>query len=301
MARHDIRTVAESIRRSLASVHRGEVGTLGVTLTDSDTILTLAGSLPRGLRAGSILSVGMETMRVVDVDQNTSEVEVIRAWAQTLEATAHAEGEEIWIDPRFTGTDIVESMYDELESWAPDLYRISDATVSIEADASTYELTADWADALGIVAIRRNWTTDADTVWPSVEYRVQTGSITGWAQTTISGKLIRFLQPTFAGRLHIIVGRPFDTEPFELDTNLVSDVGMERSQVDVLKLGVRYRLLGDKESGRSSREAQDEPRRAEEVPPRSAADESNRLYAMYIRRKNVEIAKLRRKYPLRMS
>lgn len=301
MARHDIRTVAESIRRSLASVHRGEVGVLGVNLDDSETILTLSTAVPPGLRPGSILSIGMETMRVADVDANTGEVEVIRSWAQTVAASAHLTGEEIWINPRFTGTDIVEAMYDELESWSPDLYRVSDATVSIAEDAEVYELSADWADALGVVSVRRNWTVDASQAWPSFNYRLQAGSVSGWAQTTTSGKLLRFLEPTYSGRLHIVVGRPFDTEPWELTTNLITDVGMERSQVDVLKFGVRYRLLGDKEAGRSSREAQDEPRRAEEVPPRSAADEANRLYAMYIRRKNVEIAKLRKKYPLRIA
>jgi hypothetical protein len=69
--------------------------------------------------------------------------------------------------------------------------------------------------------------------------------------------------------------------------------------LDVLDMGIKWRLLGDSEVGRSARNAQDVPRRAEEVPPKSASDEAVRIYPLYVRRKAEEIDRLRWQYPLR--
>jgi hypothetical protein len=299
MARTEVRTVAESIRRQLASTHRHEVNTLGALLTADvgDNVVTLSYPLSAGLIAGSVISVGTETMRVISVDPGAQELTVIRAWAQTVAVSAHALGDEVWVNPRFTGTDIIEAMHDEIASWDPDLFRVADDTVTVVAERETYELPAEWADALGVVRVRRNWTLDTSTSWPEMSFRLQRGT-TAWEGATTTGILIRFLEPVWDGRLHILVARPFDLSTFELTTDLETDVGLKVSMIDLLKIGARYRLIGEKEVGRSARDIQDEPRRSEEVPARAAADESNRLYVMYLRRKATEIAKQRRAYPL---
>ena len=69
--------------------------------------------------------------------------------------------------------------------------------------------------------------------------------------------------PIRAGAVYLLAAAPLDVDSISWTADLVEDIGMQQSQLDVLDMGVKWRLLGDSEAGRSSRDAQDQPRRAE--------------------------------------
>lgn len=248
-------------------------------------------------------------MRVVAVDTVNKKATVLRGWLDSI-AVYHYANDEVQVDPRFPLSDILDTMIDELASWPPDLYQVTDQTFTITSsfytDNVTFELPASWIGMLGVLDVRRNTPGDAysgvaDTRWPEVRYRLQRGTPAGFLGAPNSGLLLRLLDSVWQGSLYVRVALPFDTSTFELDTDLVDDVGIASSMLDVLTMGVKLRLMGDQENARSARSAQDDVRIAQEVPPGSATNSRNAMWAMYLRRRSEEMNRLRRFDPPRFN
>lgn len=306
MARTTVINTIERIRRQLSSALRYEVNVVGALLPVTGNVLSLSFNLTRGVRTGSVLSCGMELMRVMDVNEPTREVTVLRGW-QDSDPVVHQIGEEVWINPRFNVTDIYEAMVDELNAWPPDLYRVLDASTSVGLGTTIYELPATFAGALGIVDVRahstisyeQGWYTSPS--WPRVDFRLQRGTPVGFAPAPVSGLLLRFVDTLDAGGLYVQVAMPFNTAAMTYTADLVTDVGLAMSMLDVLTLGVKSRLMADTNHGRSQRGNADEPRRAEEVPPNNALADASATFQVYLRRRSEEMNRLRAAYPVRMT
>lgn len=304
MARTTVANVIERCRRQLASSLRNEVNTLGASLDATETVVTLTYDLPAGLTAGSILSVGKELMRVVAISAPAKEATVIRGW-QDSDGETHATGDEVMINPRFTRYDIYDAIVDEISSWEPNLYYVESYQWAVAQTDETVELPASMADSLGVVEVRRQWTQDDDnTSWPTIDWRIMRGTVGTWDLATTSGLVIR-LMPNHgymrAGSVHALIARPFDVTTAELveTDDLVTDMNLSQSMIDLLVLGVKMRLMGDDEHGRSGRFTQDEPRRTEEVPVGSALTVAQTLRSTYNRRMGDEMRKLGNKYRMR--
>lgn len=297
MARTDIRQVVERIRRQLNGAFRYEVTTLGASAVPSDTVLTLAYALPPSLIPGAVLSIGTETMRVLGIDANAREVTVLRGWYDS-EPQAHADQAEVWINPRFTATDIFEAMHDELASWPVTLYKVVGDTFPVTNGQQTLELPAAWRYAYGIIDVRRQWGASTGTAWPRLPARVQRGDDWG---SIASGIHLRFTEPVCPGEVYVQAGIPFDLTAYAYANDLVDDVGLAGSMLDVLTMGVKMRLLIDNEADRSSRRAQDDSRRAEETPPDAALTSMRVSYPLYLRRRTEEALKLQALYPIRYT
>lgn len=307
MARTTIGNVIERVRRQLASSLRYEVNVLGAALTASatDTTVQLSYALSAGLREGAVLSVGREDLRVMSVDRNAMTAEVIRGW-QDSDAVAHSLGDEVWVNPRFSQVDIAEALADEILAWGRDLYRVADDTFTIADSAETYELPVAWAGAWGVVDVLRNWTVEDTSAWPRIPVKLIRGTTSSGGTyefdgATTSGLLLRFTDRVLAGKIHVTVALPFDLSDLSDSIDLVDDVGLQPSMLDVLTLGMKQRLIGDAEHSRHSRMTQDEPRRAEEVPPNAALQDSAQTFVAYMRRRGEEANRLRALYPLRMT
>jgi hypothetical protein len=301
MARTEIRSVVERIRRQLNGAFRYEVSQLGSSALDTDTVLTLAYALPPSLIPGAVVSIGTETCRVLDVDANAREITVIRGWYDSI-PQVHADTTEVWINPRFTATDIFEAMHDELASWPVTLYRVVGGTFPVGYGQQTLELPALWRDAYGIIDVRRQWGTSigsmASSAWPRLPARVQRGD--DWGDVT-SGIHLRFTEGVHVGNVYVQAGLPFDLAAFDYASDLVVDVGLAASMLDVLTMGVKMRLLIDNEADRSSRRAQDDSRRAEETPPEAALTSMRVSYPLYLRRRTEEAHKIQALYPIRYT
>lgn len=300
MSRTKVNSAVQRVKRQLASSFRYEVNVLLSAVNHSDTTVTFKYELPASVITGAVLSIANEEMRVMTVDRVAKSVQVLRGWNNSS-PISHMADEEIHINPRFSGLDIYEALIDEVTSWGPDLYRTVARQESVSDGQQTISLPLAWRDIYGLVDVRRNWSEDSTTSWARVEGRLQRGVPGTWDDGPKSGVLFRMFPPVYSGSLYFIAAAPLGVDNITWYADLVDDVGLKPSMLDVLDMGVKWRLLGDSEAGRSARVAQDMPRRAEEVPPRSASDEATRLYPLYVRRKAEEIDRLRWQYPLRFT
>ena len=300
MSRTKVSNAVQRVKRQLASSFRYEVNVLLSSVSHSDTVISFQYELPASVVTGAVLSIANEEMRVMSVDRVARETTVLRGWNDSY-AMTHSAGDEIHINPRFSGLDIYEALVDEVTSWGPDLYRTIARTEDVVHGQDTVYLPTSWKDIFGLVDVRRNWAEDMTTSWARVEGRLQRGVPGSWSNGPRSGVLFRLFPPVYSGSLYFVAATPLDTGSIQWHADLVDDVGLKPSMLDVLDMGIKWRLLGDSEAGRSARVAQDMPRRAEEVPPRAASDEANRLYPLYVRRKSEEVDRLRWQYPLRFT
>lgn len=303
MARTTVENTIERIRRQLASTVRMEINTLGSSLTTSTLTFPLTYDLANSIRSGAVLSIGRELMRVVSVNVTSKEVTVIRGWQDT-DAEAHDSGDEVLINPRFTRYDIYDAIVQEIDSWSPDLFKVSDASGAFADEAAGFEVPVAYSNALGVISLRRNFTDESSVVWPETSFALHRGASAELTPTEGSGLFVRFTKGVgympAAGRYAIRYAIPYDTADITSeDTDLVADVGLDSPLLELVELGVKYRLLMDDENPRSARSVQDEPRRNQEVPVGASLNHSQSTLQRYERRRNSEVIRLRTTYPFR--
>ena len=87
-----------------------------------------------------------------------------------------------------------------------------------------------------------------------------------------------------------------DTSTLDMATDL-ADINISRPMLELIELGVKARLMMDDEIGHSARNAQDEPRRNQDVQPGEALNVAQMMLQRYERRRNIEVRRLRTSYP----
>jgi hypothetical protein len=298
VARTTVDNTVQRIRRQLNSGYRYETNYLTSSINSSATTLTLSLAIPAGLQPGAVVYVGIEAMRVTAVQSTAGTITVVRGIYDS-DAAAHDAGDEVVINPRFSPLDIIDAMQEEIESYGPQLYRVDADEFTVAEVQDILELPLAWSDCYGVIDVRRKWNESDLDSWPRLTVRFQRGD-SNW--TTTSGKsILRFLQATEVGLVYVQVARPFITSTFTLATDLVNDVKLPSSMLDVVAMGTKLRLLVDNDSGRSARVAQDEPRRAEETPLGATVPPLQLTNALYRNRKQEEINKLRAMWPVRYA
>jgi len=207
---------------------------------------------------------------------------------------AHTSGAEIQISPRFTPLDIVDAMQDEIASYGPQMYRVDTVELTTNDYDDIAALPVAWNDMYGLIEVRRKFVDTEVTAWPRCNVRLQRNSA-----TLLGGApIIRFTDPMWAGTVQVRAARPFVLTSFTATTDLISDVKLPSSMLDVVSMGTKLRLLVDNENGRGARTAQDEPRRAEETPSGSMVQPFQFNNALYRNRRQEEINKLAALYPM---
>lgn len=291
------------IRRQLDSALRQETNRLGAALNAGEDVVTMDFEIQPSCRAGAILSIGNELMRVVSVLHAAKEVTVMRGWQDSIDAD-HADASEVLISPRFTLMDIKDAMVAEIDSWAPRLFRVVDYQWSVTDADESVELPYALSEALGVIGVRRQWAEEQDSsAWPTISYRLMRGTPGVWSGAATSGLRIRLLPfngQARTGSVFATLAMPFDVSSDVLrdEEDLVEDYGLAHSMLEVVELGVKMRIMADAESSRSSRTQQDEPRRAEETPPGAALTLAQTWRNTYTRRMGDETRKLLNKYPV---
>lgn len=299
MSRSLVCNAVERVKRQLASSFRYEVNLLELPLSSTATTVNLTYQLPASIIPGAVVCIANEAMRVMTVDQVNQTFTVIRGWHGSTQQV-HDANTEVLVNPRFSGLDIYEALVDEITSWGPDLYQIKARTESVADGQDVVYLPQAWRDIYGLVDVRRQWDDADSSSWPRLSGRLQRGVRGSWTNGPNSGQMLRLFPPVRAGLVYLLAAAPFDVDALSWTADLVDDIGLQPSMLDVLDMGIKWRLLGDAEAGRSARVAQDTPRRAEDVPPRAASDEATRIYPLYVRRKQEEVDRLRWSYPIRV-
>jgi hypothetical protein len=303
VSRTDVRTTIKRIRRQLGSGHRNEYMALDVDIDDTETTIALDADLPAGLATGAMIVIDLEQMRVRSVDRTANTADVTRGWGDS-DTAAHLAGEEVAINPRFSLLDIYVEAINEIESWGPKLWYPAHTTFAIDYETETVELPTEWSELYFVLGVRRYISGSDDvTKWPALAHTSLTRSaadlLVGSAETTVL--LLRLGESVSTGTLHVTVALPLSMQDRLLGEDLIDDVGIPSSAIDLLEMGVRLRLLAQGESGRSARQAQGDARQASETPVGSMVPVLAMLQRMYDRRFAIEQAKLLARNPVVMG
>ncbi len=305
MARGTVSNIIDRVELQLHSSMRHESNWLAANVAVADSVITVQDELTPTLRIGAVLSIGRELMRVRSVNAGSQEVTVMRGW-RASETEAHVTDDEVLISPRFTRYSLYEHLVEEIAGWGDRLYHVSSYQTLTADDDETFELPANMADAIGVVELRQQPADyEENTAWPTMSFRLMRGTAGTWSNASTSGLVVRILPTVGRGRVasnvHALVALPFDVTTTELleSEDLVADRGLSPSMIEIIEIGMKMRVMGDAENARSSRRAQDEPRRAEEVPPGAALTVGQTLRQNYDRRFGEEQSKLHRKWKVR--
>jgi hypothetical protein len=143
----------------------------------------------------------------------------------------------------------------ELRSWHKQIFRVHTTDVAVARNERTYVFTpTDTTTEVDFLLdvrqmpngtggsfddFNRSWTTDS---WPHVDAQLLRSMPT--ADFGATGYGLQLLHhPRFTTNLRVIYATAFDLAPFDLTSDLIADVGLEPSQLDVLEQGIRWRAL----------------------------------------------------------
>lgn len=292
-------SVLYRIRSKVYGAQRMELDVLANSVTIAATSFAVTYGAT-SLAPGSIMSVGTELMYVATYDPSTKIVGVIRGWNGS-KAFAWPANTELEINARFPTPDILNELRDEITGWPQSLYRVVAANQTVVAYPGAVRLDPELDGLYGIIDIRRSPDSSFRTTWPRVlsaeiVHEMDPANFSTGVMLSINDSL------SSASVLRVVVAMPFATDPvFTTATDLINEVGLAPSMVDLAILGTAIRLVMPQEIKRSSRGAADEPRIAAEVPPGLALQTGTGLVRQYERRLMTEAAKLAARYPIRFS
>ena len=101
------------------------------------------------------------------------------------------------------------------------------------------------------------------------------------------------------GTLRVRVAQAFDVSNWNDNLDVVSEVGLTTSMLDIAPLGAAWRLMSAREVQRTSPNAQPEPRRAEETPAGHMQSTAQQLKQLRDIRMSEESIRLQEMYPVR--
>lgn len=260
------------------------------------TTFTLTGQAPV---AYSVLTIDYEDILVVAVS-GQDVTDCVRGWQGTTAAT-HLINSLVYHNQKFSTFKILRQMNNELRSLSATgngLYRVRTISLATVAGQLGYDLTAVGSDFLGVLAVELRYLTGTT----SLEYTRQVQRVQRDLPTAdfASGFGMFFKRSLPTPRtMQVIYAAKFG----ELTTaNLTTDVadatiGVPVEMEDILPIGTAVRLIVGREPKRSFTEAQQESRRAQDVPPGAIANSATELRRLRMARIAEERARLQSKYP----
>jgi len=287
--------MADKVLRTLQAYYRNEFGTLAASAAASagSLVLTTGHANALGIGIGDVIETNAELHLVTAVATDT--LTVTNAWQGTT-AAAHNTGDMVRLSPRVARQDVYEAIESVILSW-DNLFAVN-----------SYEATVDWSDITTrsaevhgappdyIEVLKAIFKAENDVyVPPPKEWyvrdvpNVSSGLVIQWEQ--------EIRQRNTGNRtLTVWLSEYFDTEILDGTTDLIYDIGLSRSMLDCLYYGTMYMILMPEETQRADFDAQPQPRNAEEVPPGFLAQTALSFKALHDQRKQVEAAKLAKRW-----
>lgn len=284
----------ETARRSLLAGSGEGLNQADTVASTSATSVTLLRALS-GVTEGTVLSVGLEAMRVWEVtDEAARTLEVLRGYGGSTPAT-HASGDLVRVNPPHTDHAILAALNDELRSLSgAGLYRVRtlDLTASA-AGAFTYNLAS---DVEGVLDVRVD-IDSASNAWP----RVQSWTWLADMPTSefASGNALRIDTAVPSGRPVRVFYRAALGTLSALSDDVLTTTGLRASAHDIPPIGALWRLTAPQEVERNQTQRQGDARRAEEVPPGSKMRSTLGLQQLRQSRIREELANQSRDWPSR--
>lgn len=297
-------TVDDMVERILASMEGtfgpNEIDSLNGAMTDVATSFTSTNAV-NGLRVGAIIEIEYELMRVTSVSGNT--VSVTRGYRNTT-AAAHGSSAIVDIQPRWSRSEVMQNMREEIRSWPTKVFQeaTDQVTVDDSADIMVYEFAtaADVADYIRTLEIRSR--APAST---RLDYRRarEARIVTGIPAADFTSTGVLQLTHKYSGvtQYDVTYAKKFDTSTaWATTTDLQDDVGIPVEMEDIVEIGTMARLLVGRETRRVQRNRQGQPRNAQEVREGSTYQVGSAYRAQAKERINEEAGRLLSKWPIRL-
>lgn len=283
--------VIHRTRGRLMGATREPLNVLSSAIDADDTALTFTNETK--FTAGSRICIGLETMLAVGTG-GTNTATVIRGVEGSV-ATSHAQGDHVFVNPTWTPHEMGMAVNDTLQALSSNgLFRIQSTEFDYDPSTFGYPLTV--TDFLDIWRVRYNTPGPGDD-WPIIrrsEWRLDQA-----ADTTDfpSGFQLVLDEGGFPGqKVRVSYYATFDTLT-ALTDDVTSVAGLHAEAHRLLPLGAAINLLSGTEAARAYTTTQADPRRAAEVPPRTAVSALAPLVAQYEEWVREEQRRLITRYP----
>ncbi len=244
---YTVGSVVSRIVDLLLGTTREQVAQLATAVDNVTTTVVLA--FATVVTPGTILSVDDELLYVWSVtpSSNGSTCVVQRGYRNTVPA-AHGSLSLVLINPYFSSHEIHECMRDEIRSWPPQVFQVK----TLDLVAVDFQNGYDLGDIKPFMPPYRA-TISPNTVTPGVDdlsWDTISFEIDQEANTTDfpSGNSLTVTEPggiyQSPQTIHFKYAAPFDVDTSFADTvDLVNQVGIDESDIDILIYGAAWRLV----------------------------------------------------------
>jgi hypothetical protein len=293
-----VTTAAQMVEATRWHLLTGQVeaqNRLTTTVTSGDTTLAFDFELG-GIRAGSVLHLGLESVLVWAVTSETGRTVQVQRGFNGTTAAAHTAGDLVEVNPRFPTVQILNALNDELRGLsAKGLYRVGTVDRTYLGTARAFDLASDFIDVLEV-------SYDADSItedWPlitdfSVQRDLPTADFPSGASILVRSRMetnrtVRVKYKRSFGMLTALTD----------DVETVTGLWVEAH--DIPPLGAASILSAARDIRRTDTLTQGDTRRAQEVPagtPQGAARVLQQRQSMRI---GEEQGRLYQRYPLRRA
>lgn len=217
------------------------------------------------LAPGVLIEVGIEQMRITDVDDATNTLTVVRGVNGT-EAAAIADGAEIRVAPLYSRRSVFDAVADNIVGLYPDLTFTSTATVTTAS--SPVEVPAE------IVAVGSARRLSGSSMLP-----VNAELVKGWPPAMTTGTAIIF-SGTPAGETVYITYEGRFARP-ETEDEVVGDLGVDAAWERIIVVGAAAQVVAGRDLDPLSQEYIVEQMEAENLPVGSGQRVRNGLLQLH--------------------
>ena len=284
--------------RYLLGYQQEQRNRLSADYTSGQTTLAFQYSLGP-IKAGTTLSVGLNTFYVWDVNETAQTASVEGGYAGSTDADANS-GTPVQVSPRWSNSDIFQALNEELNSLSSPLsgmYQMLQTELTYNPARVGFDLPG-LTDVTSIYEVRY---TEPDLLarTPVLDrnmWRLERNNLTSEFSSTYS---LKISQSLYQGqKVTVLYQAPFTA--FATYNTEVAATGLSATAWDILPLGAALRVGAGAEARRNSISSQPDTRRATEVPPGAAAGSWRQLAALRVQRIAEEASRLAAAYPRRL-
>ncbi len=312
-------TVGQLIDRTkmeLMGGGRAEMNTLSgpiSTTPAAGTIETYGVSFSlQGIIPGTYLTIDDEMFYVFATNPTQQSFTASRGENSTS-VTTHANGARVYVNDPFPRAMLLNHIQDEIRSWGPQVFAVDTILIDLKQGISGYDLGA-INPYFGIIEARMtpdpNFYAIDTKAWDRVRFKEVRGmpsadfpSGNGIIVTQADGSTAWSWDiQGITWQLNVLYSHPFDVDSqWSESTELVSQCGLDPSDLDIPQLGAMWRIMRGREARRAITNVTGTPAGNEQVPPlyitktaaQFKAERDSRLWDAQTR--------LARQYPIRMT
>lgn len=247
---------------------------------------------------GATLDCGFELMYVTNWEEGTRTATVIRGFLGTT-ARSGATTDLVRVNPRVSSAAIVDAIRDELRSWDERVYSVQVESLSFTS-SQTSALATPTRPPYRIVSARpRPSAADDLRTWTTLDLR--RSEATGEFSTGYSVQLPAGMVFGTATTVDVVYALPFATGTLTTTTDLQTTVGLADTQLEILKWGVLWRVMGGKQEARLDPFGTIRTDIEQSVPAMSPLQAAAQYKRMRDDAYDVEVRRLLGRYPYRTA